>query len=114
MLWGRNLMEDVLYLLLFAVVSFVQNMFFTMSGRSRVSGDPSHHRRCAWGSNAIWFVCSIMILKTIWAAIDSGDWGFTVAAGIIYVIATTEGSVFMMKWMLKTETGARRPGAKRG
>ena len=105
-------MQPVLYLLLFAVVSFVQNMFFTMSGRSRVSGDPDHHRRCAWGSNGVWFICNILIIKTIWSAINTGQWWFIAAAGIIYVIATTEGSVFMMKRMLKTETGARRPGAK--
>ncbi|MCK5641272.1 MAG: hypothetical protein KAJ19_10760, partial [Gammaproteobacteria bacterium] len=91
---------------------FVRNMAFTWVSRSRNSGDPSYHRYAAWCSNGIWFVANILIWKQVWTALQTGEWWHLVAAGVAYVIATTEGSVFMMKQLLKTEKGKRRVGAR--
>ena len=99
-------------IIILGCVAFIQNMAFTWVSRSRNSGDPSYHRYAAICSNGIWFVTNILIWRQVWAAIESGDWIMLGAAGIIYVIATTEGSVFMMKRLLKSESGKRRVGAR--
>jgi len=103
--------ETVLMLILLAIVAFIQNMFFTLVSRSRNSQDPNYHRYCAWGSNGVWFICQVMIVKNIWTAIHAGQWWYALAAGIVYSLATTEGSVLMMKRLIKTERGKRRVGA---
>lgn len=105
-------MEALLMLLLLACVAFVQNMFFTLVSRSRNSADPNYHRYCAWGSNGVWFICQVLIVKNVWAAIHEGKWWYALAAGLVYAAATTEGSVLMMKRLLKSEKGKRRVGAK--
>jgi len=87
-------------------------MAFTLTGRSRASGDPSFHRWCSWGSNGIWFFCYALLLKAIWEPIKTGQWWFVILAGIIYTIMTAEGSVLMMRIMLKKEKGKRRVGAR--
>jgi len=102
---------EYLWLLALAPVAFVQNMFFTLVSRSRNSQDPDYHRYCAWGSNGVWFVCQVMIVKNIWSAIMAGQWWYAILAGIVYSLATTEGSVLMMKKLIKSEKGKRRVGA---
>jgi len=104
-------LEQVCWLAALAVVAFIQNMFFTLVSRSRNSADPSYHRKCAWGSNGVWFICQVMIVKNIWQAIADGQWWYAFFAGVVYSLATTEGSVLMMKRLLKTEKGKRRVGA---
>lgn len=99
---------NALWLLALAPVAFIQNMFFTLVSRSRNSQDPDYHRFCAWGSNGVWFICQIMIVKNIWSAIHVGQWWYAALAGIIYSLATTEGSVLMMKQLIATEKGKRR------
>lgn len=100
-----------LWLLALAPVAFIQNMFFTLVSRSRNSQDTDYHRFCAWGSNGVWFVCQVMIVKNIWGAIHAGQWWYAILAGIVYSLATTEGSVLMMKKLIKSEKGKRRVGA---
>lgn len=100
-----------IWLLALAPVAFVQNMFFTLVSRSRNSQDPDYHRFCAWGSNGVWFVCQVMIVKNIWGAIHAGQWWYAIAAGVVYSLATTEGSVLMMKRLIASEKGKRRVGA---
>jgi hypothetical protein len=102
----------ILTLSTLALVAFVQNMFFTMVSRSRSSGDVNYHRKCAWGSNGIWFICQVLIVKEIWTAINNGQWWFVLIAGAVYTVFTTEGSVVMMRHLLKTEEGNRRVGAR--
>jgi len=102
----------MMWLIILAMLAFVQNMAFTLVSRSRNSADPGYHRYCAWGSNGIWFLCQVCIVKSIWSAIEAGNYWYVLAAGIIYTLSTTEGSVFMMKRLLKTEKGARRVGAR--
>ena len=102
---------EYLWLLALAPVAFVQNMMFTLVSRSRNSQDPNYHRYCAWGSNGVWFVCQVMIVKSIWTAIHAGNWMFAVLAGVVYALATTEGSVLMMKRLIASEKGKRRVGA---
>ena len=100
-----------LWLLALAPVAFIQNMFFTLVSRSRNSQDTDYHRFCAWGSNGVWFVCQVMIVKNIWGAIHAGNWIYAILAGIVYSLATTEGSVLMMKKLIRDEKGKRRVGA---
>jgi hypothetical protein len=99
------------WLLVLAPVAFIQNMFFTLVSRSRNSQDTDYHRYCAWGSNGVWFICQVMIVKNIWSAIMAGQWWYAIMAGVVYSLATTEGSVLMMKRLIKTEKGKRRVGA---
>lgn len=99
------------WLLALAPVAFIQNMFFTLVSRSRNSQDTDYHRYCAWGSNGVWFICQVMIVKNIWSAIMAGQWWYAIMAGIVYSLATTEGSVLMMKRLIATEKGKRRVGA---
>lgn len=106
-----ELLKTVGLLLAFGGMAFVQNMAFTWVSRSRNSGDPQYHRRASWTSNGIWFVTNILVWAQVWRAIERGSWVELVIAGIVYVIATTEGSVLMMKKLLKSETGKRRVGA---
>jgi hypothetical protein len=89
----------LLYFLLF-VVSFVQNMAFTWTSRSRNSGDPTYHRYAAWASNGVWFLCQISVVKLMWEPLMTGDFIKVVIGGLIYCVATAEGSVFMMKVLL--------------
>ena len=105
------MIENILILVLLAVVSYIQNMAFTWTSRSRNSGDPDYHRYASWCSNGVWFICQILIVKQIWTAINNGDWLMIIFAGLVYVIATTEGSVKMMKILIKHETGKRKVGA---
>ena len=100
-----------LNLLVLGAVAFIQNMFFTWSSRSRNSGDPGYHRKVAWGSNGVWYLCQMLIIKQVWSAIQAGNMALVALAGLVYVIATSEGSVFMMRWLLKREKGDRRVGA---
>lgn len=99
-------------IILLGVVAFIQNMAFTWVSRSRNSGDPSYHRIAAYCSNGIWFITNIMIWRQVWVALDSGSWLHLVVAGVVYCIATSEGSVLMMKKLLKSETGKRQVGAR--
>jgi hypothetical protein len=94
-----------------AIIAFVQNMAFTWVSRSRNSGDPNYHRYAAICSNGIWFVTNILITMQVWSALKTGNWWNIAVVGVIYVIATTEGSVLMMKILLKKETGKRKVGA---
>jgi hypothetical protein len=93
------------------VISVVQNAVFTAVSRSRNSGDVVHHMKWAIGSNSIWFVNQLFIWSTLWTAVEHGAWWQVGVAGIVYVAATTYGSVWMMARMLRTETGKQRVGA---
>lgn len=104
-------MNFVLSLILLAVSSYVQNMAFTWSSRSRNSGDPSYHRFASWASNGVWLLTNVQIFKQIWDVMETGDWWKMLAVGLVYVAATTEGSVQMMNILLKRESGARQVGA---
>jgi hypothetical protein len=104
--------QHMLGLSALAVVAYFQNMVFTWSSRSRNSGDPKYHRHAAWCSNGIWFVCQVLIVKHIWDAINKGAWWYVAVAGLIYTIATAEGSVCMMKILLKKEKGKKCVGAR--
>ena len=98
-------------LLILGVCAFFQNMAFTAVSRSRNSGDPSYHRYCAWASNGVWFVTHFMILRQVWEVLETGDWLKLIPVMIVYVFATAEGSVLMMKILLKKEKGNRRVGS---
>lgn len=97
--------------LLLAALCFVQNAAFTWSSRSRNSGSPTYHRYAAWCSNGLYFVTSAVLFKIIAEAVNSGVWWTALIAGAVYTVSTTEGSVAMMKLLLKREKGKHRVGA---
>lgn len=102
-------------LVLLMGVCFVQNMAFTAVSRSRNGADFLYHRKVAWASNGVWLFAQLIIWKHLWTAFTANTFiGYLqlVPMVIIYIIFTTEGSVFMMKRLLKTEKGARRVGAR--
>ena len=105
----------ILNLALLAGLSFVQNMAFTAVSRSRNSGDPGYHRRCAYLSNGVWFVTHFLVLRQVWEILEVGlieSWWKLLVVGVVYALATAEGSVTMMKRLLRTERGKRRVGAR--
>lgn len=103
-----------LYVLLplLAAAAFIQNMAFTAVSRSRNSADVSYHRKCSWASNAVWFTIQVGLFGVLFQALTTGSFVKVAAVGLVYVLATTEGSCFMMSRMLKSETGKRQVGAK--
>jgi hypothetical protein len=92
-------------------IAFVQNAAFTWVSRSRNSGDPGYHRRAALCSNSIWFATQLLMLNQLWQFTQSGGWWRIIVVGAVYTLSTTEGSVLMMKILLKRESGKRRVGA---
>lgn len=108
--WLTTLPLYVLLPLLF-VIAFVQNMAFTAVSRSRNGGDVAHHRRVAYLSNGIWYVTQVLIFGALWKALTEGSFSLIALVGVVYIAATAEGSAFMMKRLLKSETGKRRVGA---
>lgn len=102
----------ILQLLALGALAFVQNMAFTWVSWSRNSGDPNYHRKAAWASNTVWFATNGLMLSILNPILQGeAGWGWFPVAFVIYGLATTEGSVFMMKRLLKTETGKRKVGA---
>jgi hypothetical protein len=99
-----------LKLAILSIVSFVQNMAFTLVSRSRNSGDPDYHRYCAWASNGIWFMCYTFLFSSILQDIRDQNWLPIVIVGIVYGLATAEGSVTMMRYAIKKEAGKRKVG----
>ena len=51
-------------------------------------------------------------MKNIWEALLAGDIATIAIVGLVYVLATSAGSSFMMKVLLKKEKGKRQVGAK--
>lgn len=98
----------LLYLLGFGVVSFLQNAAFTWPSRSRASGDPNYHRYASWCSNGIYYVTNALLTLYI---VKTGGLAALALQGLIYTVVTAEGSVLMMKILLKKETGKRKVGA---
>ncbi len=94
------------------VVAFIQNMAFTLVSRSRNSADPDFHRKCAWCSNGIWFLCYMFLMRSIWKDLMAGNMLPVFLVGAAYALATAEGSVLMMKIAIMREKGKRRVGAR--
>lgn len=82
-------------------LGYMQNMAFTWSSRTRNQNDPNEHRKAAWCSNGIWYVMQVTIWGTMWKSLTSGNWVAILLTGIVYIISTTEGSVHMMKILIK-------------
>ena len=107
--------EYLLTLAFLAAACFAQNAAFTKVSRSRNGVDFNYHRRCAWQSNGIYLVCHLLVLKHFMAALTAGTligWIALAPLIVVYIAATTEGSVWMMKRCARTEKGARRVGAR--
>ncbi len=104
--------EYIAWLIILAGTCFAQNMAFTWTSRSRNSGDPNYHRWAAWCSNGIWLVCHLFVWRFIWEAFETEQLWRLVPMAVVYVAATTEGSVLMMKILLKSEEGKRQVGSR--
>lgn len=94
-----------------AATAFIQNMAFTWVSRSRNGGDVGYHRMASLASNGVWFVTQILLYGSVWSALTQGAWWRIAVTGLVYVIATTEGSCLMMRILLRTEKGKRKVGA---
>lgn len=104
-------MTLTLQLIALAIVSFLQNMAFTWTSRARNSADPKYLWIASVCSNAVFFVIQVFLLASLWPALTRGDWWTVVLTGVIYVLANSAGAVYMMRILLKVDTGRRRPGA---
>jgi hypothetical protein len=100
-----------LILIPFGVISFIQNMAFTWSSRSRNSGDPDYHRKASWASNGVYYITNALLTIYIVKQMSHGVLPM-LASGVVYTLTTAEGSVFMMKKLLKAEQGKRMVGAR--
>jgi hypothetical protein len=94
--------------LLLAPVSFVQNMAFTASSRSRNSGNPGYHYWIAMVSNGVWFLTSFFFILPNMQETPLFQKAMTM---IVYIVSTSYGSSLMMEIMLKKETGKNKVGA---
>lgn len=104
-------MQYFFTLVALAVLAFIQNMAFTWASRSRNSGDPNYHRYAAWCANSLWLICNLLVWKHIWYALESENLYYLIPVFLVYVIATTEGSVLMMKLLIKVEKGKKKVGS---
>lgn len=104
-------MQFWLLLPVLAIVAFVQNMAFTWVSRSRNGGDVSYHRKAAYLSNGVWYTTQLIIYGAVWSTLTSGNLWQLGVVGIVYVLATSEGSCVMMRRLIRTETGKRRVGS---
>lgn len=90
---------------------FLQNMAFTWSSRSRNSGDVRYHWLASIASNGIYIVTQTLLLANLWKAVSTTDIFQMSVLFVVYTLITSAGSVFMMKRLLKSETGKRKVGA---
>jgi hypothetical protein len=97
----------LLSLIPFAILSYIQNMAFTWSSRSRQSNDPNYHRKASWASNGIYYITNALLTFYI---VKTQLWWMLLFQGVVYTLTTAEGSVHMMKVLLKKETGKRKVG----
>ena len=104
-------LNDIYFLGILAIACYFQNMAFTWTSRSRNSGDPDYHRYAAWCSNGVWFFCHFLVLKQVYNVLTTSNWLLLVLTGVVYTLATAEGSVKMMRVLLKKEKGIRKVGA---
>lgn len=102
---------NILLVVGFGVLAFIQNMAFTWVSRSRNSGDPNYHRWAALCSNAVWFLTNALLTSQLMRSLATGSYWQIAIVFLVYVISTTEGSVLMMKILLSREQGKRRVGA---
>lgn len=100
-------MGKIWLLIPFAIVSFIQNMAFTWSSRSRNSGDPTYHRWASWASNGVYYVTNALLTVYI---VRYQIWWMLAIQGVVYTVSTAEGSVLMMRLLLKKEAGKRAVG----
>lgn len=108
-------------LIFLALVSFVQNMIFTWTSRSRQSGNPKKHMYAALSSNSVWFLCNYFLLfPEVFKITEFGTVWDKLIIMIVYTVFTALGSVVMMKINLGhygnipffTEKGKDQVGAR--
>jgi hypothetical protein len=93
--------KEIIMLISIGVLGFVQNMAGTWASRSRNQQDVEHHRWAAIASNGIYFLVSALIWGQLWSSMTTGGFWKIVATGLVYTISTSEGSVAMMRFLIK-------------
>lgn len=101
-----------LLLIPLALAGFCQNLTKVWAVRSQTSADVKWHRMAAYSVNTAWFWSYVVVFRQIWTSLEEHDWWLLAATYVVYTIATSEGSVIMMSWLLQHERGKRRVGAK--
>ena len=95
------------------LVGFLQNMIFTLSSRSRNSGDPDYHKKVAYWSNGIWYAMQFFSAGLLFIPMNDlkehlsqGLFDITfvtvtiikiLLVGFIYIHSTSNGSSMMMR-----------------
>ena len=105
-------MTSWLLLIPLAIAAFAQNFTKMWAVRSGTGADVPWHRKAAYSVNASWFLSYVFVFTQIWTSLVEQDWVLLSATFVVYTVATSEGSVVMMKWLLVREKGKRRVGAK--
>ena len=92
-----------------ALLLIVQNAAFTWVSRARNGGSYGYHAIAAVASNGVFFASQFVLIGFV--ARDASPQR-AVALGVVYVLATTAGSVLMhvasVRWL---ERGKRKVGA---
>lgn len=108
-----SVFDRTFWLVVLAVASFFQNITFSLSSRSRNSGDIWHHWRMAILSNGVWFCTHILVFKQVWEAFTTGAFLWIAVTAVVYTIATSLGGTYGMHLSMKRESGDRRVGANK-
>jgi hypothetical protein len=89
-----------LFLIPFALLCFVQNAAYTWSSKTRAGNNPQAHRVAGWASNGIYYVSQIV--QTVYTVKYLADnIMLLLASCVVYLWATSEGSVYMMNKFLR-------------
>lgn len=97
-------------LFLWALFLVVQNAAFTWVSRARNSGSYGYHAVASVCSNGVWFVTNLILITLVtYEGVTKAE---LIKLGLIYVTATTTGSV-IMHWVSINylEKGKRKVGA---
>lgn len=90
---------------LLVLLSFLQNATFTLSSRSRNSGDPKYHFVVALFSNGFW----VLVIRELINSFETHEPGLVMG---LYVLFTSLGSAAMMWFSARyLERGKRKVGA---
>jgi hypothetical protein len=99
MIWGW------FFLIPLAALCFAQNAAYTWSSKTRAAGNPRAHRIAGWFSNGAYYIGNI-VLTIYTVKYLQGSPVLLVASCIVYMVATSEGSVHVMKHMDRRQRGA--------
>lgn len=80
---------------IWACLLLLQQASATLVSRARNSDSLKFHAMAAIGSNGIWFLSQVIIVKKITDAFKTGDWTLIAITAIFYCVFCVTGSVSM-------------------